>query len=189
MVDNQSQTPMSSRFRNIFIAVVAVGLSIALFLGLRTETSSFSLEAQAENSIALDTALGNGKPTMIEFYADWCTSCQTMAQDLGELKQEYGKKVNFVMLNVDNTKWLPEVLRYRVDGIPHFIFLGNDGQELAQAIGEQPRSVMTADLDALVANLPIPYTYPMGRISDFEAQLSASSSPDDPRSHGAQVNQ
>ena len=187
MVDNQSQTSMSSRFRNILIAVVAVGLSIALFLGLQTETSSFSLEAQAENSIALDTALSNGKPTLIEFYADWCTSCQTMSQDLGELKQEYGKKVNFVMLNVDNTKWLPEVLRYRVDGIPHFIFLGGDGQELAQAIGEQPRPVMAADLDALVANLPIPDTYPMGRISDFETQLTTS--PDDPRSHGAQVNQ
>jgi hypothetical protein len=45
-----------------------------------------------------------------------------MAPDVGVLKKQYGESVNFVMLNIDNTKWLPEILNYRVDGIPHFVF-------------------------------------------------------------------
>ena len=116
MSENLSQSSTNNRWRNIIIALVAVILSFALFLGLKTEVNSASLENQAENSVALDTALSNGKPTLLEFYADWCTSCQAMAKDLSELKQEYGKDLNFVMLNVDNTKWLPEMLQYRVDG-------------------------------------------------------------------------
>lgn len=189
MSENLSQNPSSNRWRNIIIALVAVTLSLALFLGLKTEVNSASLENQAKNSVALDTALSNGKPTLVEFYADWCTSCQAMAKDLNELKQEYGKDLNFVMLNVDNTKWLPEMLQYRVDGIPHFVFVDAQGAEIAQAIGEQPLSVMAADLDALVSSLPLPYTYSSGQNSDLPDPITASpSNSDDPRSHSAQAN-
>jgi thiol-disulfide isomerase/thioredoxin len=128
----------------------------------------------------------------MEFYANWCTSCQAMAKDLGELKQQYADSVNFVMLNVDNSKWLPEILNYRVDGIPHFVFLGQNGKAIAQTIGEQPRTVMQANLDALVAALPLPYTQAGGQVSAFDAPVSVptpKTPQDDPRSHGTQVQQ
>jgi thiol-disulfide isomerase/thioredoxin len=177
-----------TRLRNFFIALVAIVLGVVLFLGLQTETGASALDAQAEESIPLEVALSNGKPTLMEFYANWCTSCQAMAKDLGELKQQYADSVNFVMLNVDNTKWLPEILNYRVDGIPHFVFLGQDGKAIAQTIGEQPRSVMQANLEALVAALPLPYTQGSGQVTAFDAPVSTTKAgQDDPRSHGAQV--
>ncbi|HEY9599472.1 MAG TPA: thioredoxin domain-containing protein, partial [Cyanophyceae cyanobacterium] len=126
----------------------------------------------------------------MEFYANWCTSCQAMAKDLSELKQQYADSVNFVMLNVDNSKWLPEILKYRVDGIPHFVFLGQDGNAIAQAIGEQPRPVLAANLNALIAALPLPYIQANGKISAFDAPVSTTgTAQDDPRSHGTQVKQ
>jgi thiol-disulfide isomerase/thioredoxin len=188
---SQSESPqggVGSRIRNGLIALVAIALSVALFLGLQTQTKSASLDVQADRATSLEVAIANGKPTMLEFYADWCTSCQAMAKDLGELKQEYANSVNFVMLNVDNHKWLPEILRYRVDGIPHFVYLNGKGDAIAQTIGEQPRSVLQADLDALVANLPLPYANATGKTSEFEAKVKPQpTSSDDPRSHGAQV--
>ena len=188
-----SQTPettIGQRIRNILISLVAFALGMALFLGTLSPSGATSLEAQAEASTPLEVALSNGKPTLMEFYANWCTSCQAMANDLGELKEKYADSVNFVMLNVDNSKWLPELDKYRVDGIPHFVFMDKDGSAIAQAIGEQPRSILEADLDALVATLPLPYTQGSGKISAFEAPVSsATASPDDPRSHGAQVQQ
>ncbi|MGQ4646619.1 thioredoxin domain-containing protein [Lyngbya aestuarii] len=184
----KAEATSGTRIRNFLIALVAIALGVTLFLGLQTETGVTALAAQAEESTPLEVAQSNSKPTLMEFYANWCTSCQAMAQDLGELKQQYAQSVNFVMLNVDNSKWLPEVLRYRVDGIPHFVFLSEDGQTIAQTIGEQPRPVLEADLEALVANLPLPYTQGNGQISAFEAPVSsATTSQDDPRSHGAQV--
>jgi thiol-disulfide isomerase/thioredoxin len=186
----KSEVTSGTRLRNFLIALVAIALGVALFLGLQTQTGAMSLDTQAEKSTPLEVALTNGKPTLMEFYANWCTSCQAMAKDLGELKEQYGNSVNFVMLNVDNTKWLPEILNYRVDGIPHFVFLGTDGKSIAQAIGEQPHQVMQANLDALVAALPLPYTKANGQVSDFDAPVSvpeSSSSQGDPRSHGAQV--
>ncbi|MEP0799734.1 thioredoxin family protein [Funiculus sociatus] len=188
-VTPQTQPPADSgkRIRNFLIAMVAIILTVALFFGLRTETSSVSLDAQAQTSTPLEVALSNGKPTLMEFYANWCTSCQAMAKDLGELKQEYAESVNFVMLNVDNNKWLPEMLRYRVDGIPHFVYFGKNGEAIAQTLGEMPRPIMQANIEALVAALPLPYTQ-AGQVSAFEAPVTpAKATPDDPRSHGSQV--
>lgn len=183
-----AETTVGQRLRNFLITLVAFALGIALFLGTQTQTGATSLDAQAEASTPLEVALSNGKPTVMEFYANWCTSCQAMADDLEELKDKYGDAVNFVMLNVDNSKWLPEILTYRVDGIPHFVFFGEDGKAIAQAIGEQPRSIMDANLEALVAALPLPYTQANGQVSAFDAPVSTTkTSQDDPRTHGAQV--
>jgi thiol-disulfide isomerase/thioredoxin len=176
------------RVRNFLIALVAIALSVALFLGLRTQTNSATLTQLDETSTPLEVAVSNGKPSIVEFYANWCTVCQKMAPDIAALEQQYGSKMNFVMLNVDNTKWLPEMLKYRVDGIPHFLFLGKEGETIAQSIGDQPRTVMASNLDALVTGSTLPYAQASGQVSKFSAPVAPASSQDDPRSHGSQVN-
>lgn len=96
------------RLRNLLIAAAAASLAIAIFLGLQSQPATASLTALAKASVPFDQALNSGKPTFLEFYANWCTSCQAMAGDMGRLREDYGDRVNFVMLNVDNSKWLPE---------------------------------------------------------------------------------
>ena len=185
--EEQPESTIGTRLRNLLIVLVAIALSVALFLGLRTETNSVSLTTLDEQSTPIEVALGNGKPTLMEFYANWCTSCQAMAPNIAQLKQQYPESVNFVMLNVDNTKWLPEILKYRVDGIPLFVFLNKEGEAIAQTIGEQPRTVMAANLEALVAGLPLPYAQAGGQVSKFEAPVTPGSGADDPRLQGSQV--
>ena len=183
-------SPIAARLRNLVIVLVAVILSIALFLGLRTGTSSGSLANLAAVAVPLDVALKSGKPTLVEFYANWCSACQSMAKDMGELEQQYGDRINFVMLNVDNNKWLPEMLSYRVDGIPHFEFLTPKGEAIASTIGLQPRTIMASNLEALATDSPLPYLQNRGRVSEIEApatQVSPQARNDDPRSHGGQV--
>jgi thiol-disulfide isomerase/thioredoxin len=176
------------RVRNLIIAGVAIVLSVILALGVRSQSQGASLVAMARESVPLEVALSNGNPTLMEFYADWCSSCQAMAGDLQALKTQYGEQINFVMLNVDNSKWLPEILSYRVDGIPHFVYLSSQGQPLAEAIGEQPRTILEQNLLALAEGKALP---PManrqGQTSTYTAPRATTSTPSDPRSHGAQV--
>lgn len=184
----QPTSAVANQLRNLLIVLAATVLAVAIFLGLRTESTTVSLTDLEEGSTPLEVALENGNPTLMEFYANWCTSCMAMAPDIKELEQEYAGQVNFVMLNVDNTKWLPELTKYRVDGIPHFVFLGGEGEAIAEAIGEIPRAIMAENLDALIAGQPLPHAKATGQKSALTAPTKpAKSTPTDPRSHSAQV--
>jgi len=186
-VEQPVNSTTGKRTRNFIIAIVAIILGGTLFLGLRAESTSVSLAQMSETSISLELATSNGKPTLVEFYADWCTVCQRMAPDIAQLKQEYSSKLNFVMLNVDNSKWLPEMLKYRVDGIPHFVFLSKSGQSISEAIGDIPHRIMSSNLEALIAGSPLPYVQASGKMSPFSTTLTENKNQDDPRSHGQQV--
>ncbi|MDR9404623.1 MAG: thioredoxin family protein [Halothece sp. Uz-M2-17] len=181
MTNNWSETTtLSTRIRNVLIAFAAIAISLTVFLGLQADTPSLSLESQAEEATPLEVALSNDKPTFLEFYANWCTSCQAMAKDIAELKQKYSGNINFVMLNVDNDKWLPEMLEYNVDSIPHFAFLSREGSAIASVIGEQPQSVLDTNLQALAADENLPYASKQG-------QRSRVGSPKPPQNSNAEV--
>lgn len=190
MTNSAPETPISKdgagksvaqQVRNLLIVLVAVGLSLLLWLGLQQQSTSPTLATLAKSAVPLETALVNGKPSLVEFYANWCTSCQAMVADMDSLKADYGNRVNFVMLNVDNSKWLPEVMRYQVDGIPHFVYLDAKGSAVSGSVGEQPRAILAQSLDSLLADAPL-LAVGVGQTSAFEAGAEAGSG--DPRSHG-----
>ncbi len=179
---------MATRVRNLLVALSAIILTLALFLGLQTQHPAHSLSELAEKSTPLEVAVANGKPTLVEFYANWCLTCQGMVPDMVALRDTYEDRVNFVMLNVDNPKWLPELETYRVDGIPHFVFLNAQGEAIAQSIGEVPKPIFTEKLNALIAGIPVASAEIPGKVSSLQPGSSATfSSNSDPRSHGSQA--
>ncbi|MEN9226986.1 MAG: thioredoxin domain-containing protein [Thermostichus sp. HHBFW_bins_43] len=173
----------AKRLRNGLIALAAVILATGLFFANQSRNATTRLEVLAQQAVPLEEAQANFKPSLVEFYADWCTSCRAMAPLLAGLKEEFADRVNFVMLNVDNPKWLPELSRYRVNGIPHFLFLDRQGESLGAVIGEQPESVLRANLLALAAGDPLTLTG-SGPVSGLERGTPILLDQPDPRSHG-----
>ena len=63
----------------------AIGFGAAAFVALRVLSGAPSFENLERASIPLDTALQNGKPTVIEFYASWCNICRELLPDTLEV--------------------------------------------------------------------------------------------------------
>ena len=79
MNENQSNSrnisSLVTRLRNFMIVSVGIALLVSIFIALRTDKVSVSLNEMSEAAIPLDEALRNNKPTLVEFYANWCTTC------------------------------------------------------------------------------------------------------------------
>jgi thiol-disulfide isomerase/thioredoxin len=187
MSDTPTNTAnLATRSRNIIVAIAAIILGVVLALGINAPSGTATLATLADRAVSFEVARTNDKPTMIEFYANWCTSCQSMAPAIAELEDIYEDRINFVMLNIDNTNWLPEMEQYDVDGIPHFVFLDAANKTIAQAIGEQPKSVFEQTLVSLIDGQAIAAEPSQGRTSSLDDEPTDRLQPStDPRGHGA----
>ncbi|KAG5069857.1 hypothetical protein AAZX31_01G169400 [Glycine max] len=164
------------------IALVSTLAALGLFLSARLDFG-VSLKDLSANAMPYEEALSNGKPTVVEFYADWCEVCRELAPDVYKVEQQFKDRVNFVMLNVDNTKWEQELDEFGVEGIPHFAFLDKEGNEEGNVVGRLPRQYLLENVDALArGEASVPHARVVGQYSSAEARKVHQVA--DPRSHG-----
>ncbi|KAM3302548.1 thioredoxin-like protein, chloroplastic [Capsicum chacoense] len=164
------------------VALVSVLAAVGLFSSQRLDVG-VSLKDITAAALPYEEALSNGKPTVVEFYADWCEVCRELAPDVYKVEQQYKDRVNFVMLNVDNTKWEQELDEFGVEGIPHFAFLDKDGNEEGNVVGRLPKQYLLENVDALAQGKEsIPYSRAVGQYTSAESRKVHQVS--DPRSHG-----
>lgn len=67
--------------------------------------------------------LKSDKPVMVDFWAPWCGPCKAIAPTIESLEKEFGDKMNFVKVNVDDNPISPS--KYGVQAIPTLIFFKN----------------------------------------------------------------
>lgn len=167
------------RWLLLALALVAVAL-VGLRLRLGPEAA---LDRMARQSPPLAEALTNGRPTLVEFYADWCESCRAMAPAMEALERRHGD-LDVVLLNVDNPVWEPQLLQWEVNGIPHLELFGPDGQDRGRSIGRrQPQELEQLAL-ALESGGALPELAGVGSQSVLAEAPAAAAGAAGPRSHG-----
>lgn len=71
------------------------------------------------------------KPCIIDFYADWCGPCKTVAPILDELSEEYEGKVDVYKIDTEDQKELAAM--FGIQSIPSLLFVPKEGQpQMAQ---------------------------------------------------------
>ena len=84
-------------------------------------------------------------PVVVDFWAEWCGPCRTIAPALDEIAASYSGKLTVAKVNVDENPVTPN--RFAVRGIPTLmIFKG--GQPVATKMGADSKGNLTAWVDA-----------------------------------------
>jgi thiol:disulfide interchange protein len=184
MGDTAKSAP-PGRLERMLLAAVAALLALALFWlrgGLHPEAA---LDRLARQSPELGVALADGKPTLVEFYADWCEACRAMAPAMEAMERRHHGQLDVVLLNVDNPRWQPQIDTYAVNGIPHLEFFDGQGERLGRAIGARSADEVETLTAALLAGTPLPALAGTAPTSALDQEASAArDTPIAPRSHG-----
>ncbi len=191
MTGTPESSPLGTAQRWVLIAV-AVALALGLVMlrgGIQSESP---MEQLARRSLDPQIALTNGRPTLIEFYADWCQVCREMAPSMLELEEATRGRLDVVLVNVDNPRWQDLVDRYDVNGIPQLNLFNAEGEPRGRSLGLRSPEQLQQLGAALLEGQPLPALPGVGSISQLPTPSSnqpalaeASSQPTaGPRSHG-----
>jgi YHS domain-containing protein/thioredoxin-related protein len=129
------------------VAVSAEGLppaSIAPTVADGTWRTDFkSAEAEARRL---------GLPLLVHFHAEWCGPCQRMEREtLSTMALRRQVQGRFVAVKIDSTHHQDLVQRFKIEGLPSDLVLGNDGTILARSTGymsQQNYLARLSDVDA-----------------------------------------
>lgn len=79
------------------------------------------------------------KPCLIDFYADWCQPCKTIAPILEELQDEYKGDINIYKVNTEQEQELAGM--FGIKSIPSLLFVPQDEQP-QMAMGALPKDTL-----------------------------------------------
>ncbi len=92
-------------------------------LPIGTVAPAAALETLTGEAANLSSVIGNGKPTLIEFWATWCSNCRQLEPALVAAQRSYGDRVRCVAVAVSVNQSSERVRRYvteHLQGFTHF---------------------------------------------------------------------
>lgn len=82
-------------------------------------------------------------PVLVDFWAEWCAPCRTIAPAIEEIADEYDGKAKVGKLDVDNNQQV--AMEYGIRSIPTLLIFKN-GEVAEQIIGAVPKKQIEGKL-------------------------------------------
>jgi len=100
-----------------------------------------SVDDKSFNEVVLEAKI----PFLVDFWAPWCAPCRAIAPVVEELAGEYGGRVGFVKVNVDENTMV--ATEYGIRSIPTLL-LFKDGKPMTQIVGVRSKAELKKHLEA-----------------------------------------
>ena len=87
------------------------------------------------------------KPTLVDFYTNWCNPCRMMTPIINELENELVDNINVLKVDVDSNR--ETAAKYNVRGVPTFI-LFKEGEIVWRQSGAMAKDLIKNKLNEFI---------------------------------------
>ena len=84
-----------------------------------------------------EDVLESKEPVLVDFWAEWCGPCKSIAPALEEISNEMSSKLTVGKLNIDENPTISQ--QYNIRSIPALMIFKN-GKMIAEIMGALPKS-------------------------------------------------
>ena len=92
--------------------------------------------------------IGSSKPTLVDFWAEWCGPCRMIAPVLDDVAADHSDQITIAKLNVDENP--QSAMSHDVMSIPTLIVF-QDGVEKKRIVGARPKDALLADIAEFIS--------------------------------------
>jgi len=106
-----------------------------------------NVSAQDFQAIIMENSFN--KPVLVDFWADWCQPCNTLAPIVARLAEEYAGK--FILAKIDTEKEQELAAHFGIKSLPTMKIIVN-GQIAGERVGALPESEIRAFIDPFIVS-------------------------------------
>ncbi|MFT4668256.1 MAG: thioredoxin 1 [Polaribacter sp.] len=103
---------------------------------------------EIKNIAEYNEIVKEGKPVLLDFYADWCGPCQVLLPAVERLADKHSEDFVIAKVNVDTNAELSQ--HFGIRSIPALFFL-KDGKLQEKLVGVQTEAALESKIQALKA--------------------------------------
>ncbi|MBD3229611.1 MAG: redoxin domain-containing protein [Candidatus Lokiarchaeota archaeon] len=97
----------------------------------------------AKNRDTIDSL--KGKPTLVDFWADWCAPCRFIGQTVHQLEEKYKDKLNVLQIDTEtkigNEIYMKYAKIFNVNAIPFLLLFDKEGNYADRLLGADPNKL------------------------------------------------